>query len=674
MKSYYVIFCMLTCAVSAFSQDMTEGFGMLDSQKFSEATLYFKNILKDNPDNKVARICLGRALGLGGSKAEGFEVLASLRQDHVDDIEVELNYAEGLMWVNRASESVDVYNEILRKEANNRTALLSKSNALSSLGRHEEAISSIDLALENHPDFESNQISKKFIYLAGAYHARSNGNAVRSLTLLTDLKEMIPEDETVLFDLGETHLYLQNFHKANGYYHSLEGKTSDTLRLYSSLSYTNLLIGKKKKFLSYGQKAYDIAKASKADVLDPGLNVVGALVLNNRVSKAYGLLEELRSKTNGDIKVDVREAQIALWQANAGKSLKLFKEVDKRDSSMFEVKMGLAESYFAMNERHGALDAAQKAITLNPKSLDAQRFYNNVNMSLRPAVEASLKVAEDGGGNGSWEAILVANKYLKKRHTLTVGVVKRNTSGVEISDVENNQIFVADDWTLNHKLTVRGKLAFGIIAGDDLPDSQSLLSGGIGMKYAINKIHSTELDFASTYMNYNPQLLSSGIRTNEMKFIYSMYLPSNFGSYNQVILTDQSDGNSRFLYYGSLYYNVSTYPVLQLALNYNTMSYSTQFPEIYFSPDKYQSAEVMIKADGDMLKSGRWTYLITGATGFQWIGDNSKQGTLRLDGRITYAINDRLRISAGHLYSNAAQSTATGFTYNQSTFKVNWIL
>lgn len=657
-----------------FGQDMTQGYELLENQKFEEAASYFRNILNTHPKNKVARICLGRALGLGGQKNEGFKVLENLRNDFDGDVEVDLNYAEGLMWIGRATEAVDIYNGILGVEDTNRTALLGRSNALSFLKRHEEAISSIDLALSHAPDFEPNQISKKYIYLAGAYDARSNGRALRSLELLSTLRELLPTDETVLFDLAETHLYLQNFHKARNLYQSLEGLTNDSLRLYSSLSYTNLLVGKKKKFLSYGEMAYDIALHKEKDIIDPGLNVVGGLVLNNKISKAYELLEELKVKSNGNQKVDIREAQIALWQSKSNQSLELFKKINDKDPSVFEVKMGLAESYNAMNDRYPALSAASSAVDLMPKSLDAQRFYNTIKMSLRPAIEASLKIASDGGGNGSWESVLSGNRYLRNRHILAVGVVRRNTTGKEISDVTNHQIFVSDEWTVKHNISLRGRLGFGRITGNDLPKSQSLFSGALGMKYMINKIHSAEIDFASTYMNYNPQLLSSGIRTNDIKLTYSMYLPSNIGSYNQAIFTDQSDGNSRFLYFGSLYYNISTYPVIQLAVNYNTMSYSTQNPEIYFSPDKFQSAEIMLKSDGDMLKSGRWTYLATIAAGFQWIGDNSRQNTLRFDGRITYAFNNRFRLSGGYLYSNAAQSTATGFTYNQTTIKINWIL
>lgn len=653
---------------------MTAGYELLENQKYNEATDFFENVLNVYPDNKVAKICLGRALGLGGEKEKGFEVLQKLKNDFENDIEVNLNYAEGLMWVNRTSQAVEVYNDILNLDATNRTALLGRSNALSSLKRHEEAVSSIDFAISHAPDFEPNQISKKYIYLAGAYDARSNGRAERSLELLTSLRAILPSDETVLFDLAETHLYLQNFHRARNLYQSLEGLTKDSLRLYSSLSYTNLLVGKTKKFLSYGEKAYSLAQSKNTDIVDPGLNVVGGLVLNNKIASAYDLLDELRVKTNGDRRIDIREAQIALWQSKSDRSLELFKQIDSKDSSVFEVKMGLAESYNAMNDRYPALNAAKNAIDLMPASLDAKRFYNNVKVSLRPALEASLKIASDGGGNGSWESVVTGSKYFKNRHTLAIGLVRRNTTGIEISDVSNHQIFVYDEWTLKHNVSLRGRLGFGRITGDDLPKSQSLFSGAIGMKYAINKIHSTELDFSSTYMNYNPQLLSSGIRTNDIKLTYSVYLPSKLGSYNQAIYTDQSDGNSRFLYFGSLYYNISTYPVIQVALNYNTMSYSTQNPEIYFSPDKFQSAEIMLKSDGDMLKSGKWTYLVSMATGFQWIGENSRQSTFRFDGRITYAINDKFKLSCGYLYSNAAQSTATGFTYNQTTIRVNWIL
>ncbi|MFC5048870.1 tetratricopeptide repeat protein [Aquimarina hainanensis] len=53
--------------MSVQAQDMNEGFSYLESGKFEKASLFFEEILKTYPDNKTARLCYGRAIGLSGT-------------------------------------------------------------------------------------------------------------------------------------------------------------------------------------------------------------------------------------------------------------------------------------------------------------------------------------------------------------------------------------------------------------------------------------------------------------------------------------------------------------------------------------------------------------------------------------------------------------------------------
>ena len=59
LLSYLILFlsfCM-------YSQDMKTGFTYLETGKYEEAEVFFKEVLNSYPTNKTARLCYGRAIG-----------------------------------------------------------------------------------------------------------------------------------------------------------------------------------------------------------------------------------------------------------------------------------------------------------------------------------------------------------------------------------------------------------------------------------------------------------------------------------------------------------------------------------------------------------------------------------------------------------------------------------
>ena len=88
----------LLLSVTLSAQDMTTGFTFLETGKYQEAVTYFNDILKEYPQNKTARLCYGRALGLNGTTEEAKVLFTNLKEEYPTDFEVALNYAESLLW------------------------------------------------------------------------------------------------------------------------------------------------------------------------------------------------------------------------------------------------------------------------------------------------------------------------------------------------------------------------------------------------------------------------------------------------------------------------------------------------------------------------------------------------------------------------------------------------
>ena len=96
-KFYYLLF-FISSSFLAFSQDMQEGYTYLETAKYQQAEIFFNNILEKYPDNKTARLCYGRAIGLNGKSEEAKFIFTILLEDYPSDFEVKLNYGEALLW------------------------------------------------------------------------------------------------------------------------------------------------------------------------------------------------------------------------------------------------------------------------------------------------------------------------------------------------------------------------------------------------------------------------------------------------------------------------------------------------------------------------------------------------------------------------------------------------
>ncbi|MFY7811740.1 MAG: tetratricopeptide repeat protein, partial [Flavobacterium sp.] len=97
MKLFYKLI-LLFFIFNTYSQDMQIGFNLLEKGDFNNAEDYFFNVLKEYPNNKTARLCYARALGLNKNPEKANQLFEKLLIDYPNDLEIELNYAESLLW------------------------------------------------------------------------------------------------------------------------------------------------------------------------------------------------------------------------------------------------------------------------------------------------------------------------------------------------------------------------------------------------------------------------------------------------------------------------------------------------------------------------------------------------------------------------------------------------
>ncbi|MFT4645306.1 MAG: putative Zn-dependent protease, partial [Planctomycetota bacterium] len=93
MKIKYLTLIILFFSTTFIcSQNMKEGFVLLETGKYPEAQFFFKNVLELYPKNKTARLCYGRAVGLNGDSEKALRLFTTLLTDFPKDFEIKLNY------------------------------------------------------------------------------------------------------------------------------------------------------------------------------------------------------------------------------------------------------------------------------------------------------------------------------------------------------------------------------------------------------------------------------------------------------------------------------------------------------------------------------------------------------------------------------------------------------
>lgn len=85
MKNTCLYFFIFIISFSLNAQEtMDSGFKMLETGDFAAAEVFFKQYLEGHPDNKTAKLCYGRAVGLNGEPLEANGMFKDLLEDYLE--------------------------------------------------------------------------------------------------------------------------------------------------------------------------------------------------------------------------------------------------------------------------------------------------------------------------------------------------------------------------------------------------------------------------------------------------------------------------------------------------------------------------------------------------------------------------------------------------------------
>lgn len=660
-----VIICVFLISSLTYGQDMSAGFTLLETGKYQEAKSFFENILKTAPDNKTARLCYGRALGLSGDSTAARKHFSSLKADFPQDYEVALNYAESLLWDKDFSSAKTVYQKLIAQDSTSFSALLGYANTLSNLKEYDNALTYVTKALNQQPGNANALISKKYMILGKAAVLSQNFQYEDAATLLHTSLQTTPQDAQLISALANTYIAQQAYDSAFEQYTTL----TDTLSSRVGMSLVAHLQKKDKRALAYAAEALAFAKAKKIDstqLITASERYIQALIWNGNYREARSAIASLTASYPTNNRVAALEATLGMYTGTFSKSIAVYKAMLEKDSTSFDGNLGIANAYRAQGNLDKATAFAKKTLDFYPNQKDATALLQTIKNSLSPTVEARASYTKDNGDNEAYATGATATLPFSDRFRTIFSYTYRETENKTTQNMAyNTNASLGAHYRVHNNTWIEGTLGFvkANASANDFTD----VNGSVFIKSRPLPLQYLEVGHSRNLQDFNAALIDEKIFMNNYVLNYNIGTNINLGWYTGLMHTQQTDGNSRNLLFSSLYYTFTKSPALKGGINYQYLSFANQVPTLYFSPSKYQAAELFIDLSGT---AGKWSYAANAAGGLQQVEDDKATTLFRLEGKLNYTFSNHFEAGAYGKYSNIASATAAGFEFMEVGVRV----
>lgn len=674
---YYLRTLTALFSVLGFSQNMQEGFTYLETGKYQQAESFFQTILKEYPENKTARLCYGRAIGLNGNPEKAEQLFTELLTDFPNDFEVKLNYGESLLWNKKYTEAKSYFKTLIAEDSKSFPALLSYANTLSNLKEYEDALVYVNKALEVLPGNPNALNSKKYMYLGYAYQKQQAQHYDEAEALLKENLKLFNNDKDTFLNLANLYLIANRLEDAKATYNLLAENTENKLIALNGLALVSHLNGKEKEALQLSEQAF-LSLGSDTDtklIQSTTERYVQALIWNKKFKAANTLISNLiENKPNENWLLALR-ATLNIYKSDFKKSVDDYNQILVNDSTSFDGNLGKANAKKALGYYEDAYQSAENTLKFYNNQKDATNFIKDLNTSFTPFWEIKSSYSFDNGDNQAFaiQTNLELPTSTKFKWLASYGY-RTTTNNVTNFDANSNDFALGLAYQLLPNITFRGTAGVTSAKANTSDYTQFVTDFAFNIKPL--KLQVLDIGYKSEIQSFNAELLDREIVMNNIYANYNLSTNFNLGWFTQYFYTWQNDNNTRNLFFTSLYYNILSKPSLKAGLNYQYITFKNQVPTIYFSPSTFNAGEVFVNLIKDevITKPKAWYYEFTAATGLQYIEDNSSQSTYRIQGKLGYKFSENCLANLFGTRSNIASATAAGFTFNEIGLRFKWLL
>ena len=676
LKKIFLISCFLM-SLTGLSQDMKEGFTYLETGKYKEAEVFFKDVLKNYPKNKTARLCYGRAVGLNGNSTKALNLFIYLLNDFPNDFEVKLNYAESLLWDKKFDVAENYYEKLIKENDKSFSALLGYANTLSNLKKYNKALVYVDKALEVSPNNPNALVSKKYMRLGLANEYLNKQEYSKAEAILKENFTDFKDDKETLLNLANLYLISNQYSKAEETYIKLGSNNENKNISLNGLALVQHLKSKNKLALNTSKTSVNSlpSNASK-DIKNQTIErYIQALIWNKKFKEADKEINNLfKSNNEPENWMLSLRATLNIYKSNFDKSIEDYNLILKKDSASFDGNLGKANALKALGYYNKAYLGAENTLSFYDNQKDATQFINKLDESFTPFVEAKTSYSFDNGNNDAYMYQLNGEYSFSTKFKVLASYNHRFTKNpVTNLEATSNNVLVGFSYQLFNNVVFKSNL--GVTSSNANSNDFTQLLADLAFEIKPSKLQNLEIGYKREIQNFNAELIDREIVQNNFILNYNLSTNFNLGWFTQYYYTSQNDSNTRNLLFTSLYYNILEKPSLKAGVNYQYITFKNQVPTIYFSPSKFNAYEIFINLikDENIAKNKTWFYDLTAATGLQFIEDDAKQSTYRIQGKLGYKFSERSLLNIYALQSNIASATAAGFTFTEIGLRFKWL-
>ena len=671
LKKICFLFGLIITSVT-FAQNMEEGFQYLETGKFDQAEVFFHQILAEYPTNKTAILCYGRAVGLNGNAPKAIKIFTNLLKEYPSDIEIQLNYAESLLWGKQFHEAKVYYTHLVAENPTNFVALLGFANTFSNLKEYENALIYVDKALEVSVKNPNALISRKYIRLGYANEFVQKQDYNTALSLLNENLIDFPEDKETLLNKVTIYLMTKETDNATKIYEQIATNAKDSLLALNGLALVAHIAGKDKNALEISKTALVKSKTIKDSILaqQTAERYTQALIWNRKFKEAEHIIKNLLTDYGHKNWILALRATLGMYRSDFKETISDYEQILKKDSLSFDGHLGSTNAYFANGEINKAYRGVFKTLEIYKNQKDAQEFLNKINKIYTPFLEEKLSYTFDNGDNIAFSTFTNIHFPISTSLIFSANYEFRKTENtVSKNKAKSNNFNLVVQYQFHPKIIFSAKTGVSHSISYNNDYLQPLLEASLKMKPI--KLQDLEIGYKREVQNFNADLVDKEIVTHNLILNYNLSTNFKFGWFTQYLYSTQTDKNERNLLFTSLYYNFLSKPALKGGFNYQYITFKDQVPTVYFSPQKFNAVEVFI----DITKNDRnLFYSLNAATGYQYIENQPKQSTYRVQAKLGYNLSDRLISNIYGTRSNIASATSAGFTFTEIGFVLKWYL
>ncbi|WP_157961088.1 tetratricopeptide repeat protein [Lutibacter citreus] len=667
--SFFILFIYSNFIIS---QNMKDGFQLLETGKFDKAEIFFKNTLKDYPNNKTANLCYGRAVGLNGNAPKAIVIFTKLLKEYPNDLEIELNYSESLLWAKQFKKAKIYYTTLVAKNPTNFAALLGFANTFSNLKEYKDALTYVNKTLEVSPKNPNAMISKKYIRLGYANEYVQNQNYKVAISLLDENLVDFPNDKETLLNKINIYLQTKETENATKLYKQIATNPKDSLLALNGLALVSHISEKDKTALEISKAALAKSKIVKDSTLTKKTleRYTQALIWNRKFKDAEFKIKNLITEYGEENWILSLRATLGIYRSDFKKTIADYKQILEKDSLSFDGNLGSTNAYFANGEIKKAYKGVFKTLSIFKNQKDATSFLKKLNTNYTPYIEEKVSYTFDNGDNVAYSSNTKITFPVSTNLSFSANYEYRKTENtISKHKAKSNNISLDLQYQLHPKITLNAKT--GISKANSFNNDYSQLLAEIFFKTKPIKLQDLEIGYKREVQNFNADLVDKEIASNNYILNYNLSTNFKLGWFTQYLYTTQTDKNERNLLFTSLYYNFLSKPAFKGGLNFQHITFKNQVPTVYFSPEKFNAVEVFI----DISKNDKKLfYGLNAATGYQYIEEQPKQSTYRIQAKLGYNISERLLANIYGNRSNIASATASGFTFTEVGFVLKWYL